>query len=174
MQPPSSDKGIPLDRNDPNQRQVADQFKQELIDIQSKLYDKTAAYNNIILVVGYAGVITFWSYAKSELNLRINILTVLLLGFSLLIFILYEIYKIGSYIRHYNNVRILISDLLPAPELLKRINEIKSGHEKTILTLDTRIAAIVLVLSGSTLLLSLGILYYNFCAILLGLPLWPR
>jgi hypothetical protein len=170
---PIDPKGISLDPNDPRQKEFAEKQKEIIIDIQSRLYDKTAAYSNIIMLGGYAGGFTIWSYTKAELTHRANVLTALLLGFSLFVFILHEIYKIIIYIKHYNDIRSLISDTLPSTELFEKINEIKRGQDKTTLRFGTRIAAIVIAICTLTVFMALCVLFYNFCAILLGWQLWP-
>lgn len=67
----------------------------EIIKIQSALYDKGSSYTNLILVAGYAGFFAVWANMKSlmtPLEMRIAALSVL--G-SLTVFIVFELYKIA-------------------------------------------------------------------------------
>ena len=67
--------------------------KQVLIEISTALYEKSTAYNNLILAAGYAAFFTTWSNTQpflSEVQSRASVVSILI---SLLVFILWEIYK---------------------------------------------------------------------------------
>ena len=67
--------------------------KQLILEIATALYDKSIAYTNLILVAGYAAFITVWSSSKDYLSSCQYRSSILLLLFSLLVFVLWEIAK---------------------------------------------------------------------------------
>lgn len=58
-----------------------------IIDSQSVMFDKAAAYNNIVTTLGYAGFFAVWQTIRSEMKPWDNTLIAILLGVSLLLFV---------------------------------------------------------------------------------------
>lgn len=64
-----------------------------LIKVLSALYDKAAAYTNLIMVAGYAGFFAVWANMKGFMTPTEMRLSALSMIFSLLIFVLWEVTK---------------------------------------------------------------------------------
>jgi hypothetical protein len=164
--------GVTSAENDAQRKMAAD-YRNTIVEIQSKLFDKSSAYANLIMVGGYAGAFTIWSYTKTSLTQRSNVVTALLLGFSLSVFILFEVYKMAKSVLHYNQVRSLMNENLPLPEFFARVNQIQATDAKRLLQAGTLRAAICLVVCATSAIAAMIILFYNFLAVLLGWCLWP-
>jgi hypothetical protein len=158
---------------DDAQRKLAADYRNTIVEIQSKLFDKSSAYANLIMVGGYAGAFAIWSYTKTSLTQRGNVATALLLGFSLSVFIFFEIYKMGKSILHYNQIRSLLNENLPIPEFFVRFNRMQAVDAKQLLQTGTLSAAICLFVCATSAMAAMIILFYNFLAVLLGWRLWP-
>lgn len=61
--------------------------EQRLVAMHTSIFDKAAAYNNIVITIGYAGFFAIWNLTRQELNGWDNIVIALLLGASILSFI---------------------------------------------------------------------------------------
>ena len=64
-----------------------------LLELQSSMFNRAAAYTNIILVGGYAGAFTIWNFTRSQLTPRATIVVALFLSISLVTFIAFEVFK---------------------------------------------------------------------------------
>ena len=63
----------------------------ELIEIQKTMYDKATMYTKVIVGLGYGGFFAAWSGTKAYLSPKLLVGSALLVTFSLVLFILYEI-----------------------------------------------------------------------------------
>jgi hypothetical protein len=155
------------------QNELAADFRKTVIDIQSQLFDKAAAYSNLIMVGGYAGAFTIWGNAKAQLPAKANVLIALLLGVSLAVFVFYQVYKMAAHVSHFRRVRVLLRDGLPLQEFFDKYNKLDQEAKK--LTLQSGVMASVLCFWVCVIpaMIALGVLFYNFVASLLGLPMWP-
>jgi hypothetical protein len=68
-----------------------DRLIQDVISIQSALFDKSASYNNIVSTLGYAGFFAIWSIVNKGLSFEQNAFVGMFLGLSLLIFIIWTL-----------------------------------------------------------------------------------
>jgi hypothetical protein len=68
-----------------------DQRVEATIKMLTASYDKAAAYTNLMIVAGYAGGFAVWNSVKSILSHRSIAAVGLLLSFSLLSFVLWEV-----------------------------------------------------------------------------------
>jgi len=100
-------------------------------------------------------------------------MTALLLGFSLCVFIAFEIYKMAKSIIHYNEVRLLLSESLPLPDFFSKFSAIQKRNATKLLQRGTTSAAICLVVCAISAAAALAILFYNFLAALIGWCHWP-
>lgn len=70
----------------------------ELLNVQVKLinalYDKAAAYTNLIMIAGYAGFFGIWQMAKDHLGASQVLWSALLMLASVSVFVAFEVYKI--------------------------------------------------------------------------------
>lgn len=63
------------------------------IQILQAAFDKSAAYANIIIIAGYAGVFAIWSFTKDFLPEITALWVALLVGFSMFVFCGWEVFK---------------------------------------------------------------------------------
>ncbi|HET9177451.1 MAG TPA: hypothetical protein VFQ24_03750 [Terriglobia bacterium] len=72
----------------------------ELIDFQKTMYDKATTYTKVIMGLGYGGFFAAWSGTKGYLSPKLLVGSALLVTFSLVLFVLYEICEtmISSYL----------------------------------------------------------------------------
>jgi hypothetical protein len=62
------------------------------IQQQDQFFQKAEAYSKTIIALGYAGLFAVWSFVKDHLSHRAMVLTAALVGFSLIIYIAWEVY----------------------------------------------------------------------------------
>lgn len=104
----------------------------EVIKVLSALYDKAAAYTNIIMAVGYAGFFTVWSHMKvymAALDMRVSALCMLT---SVTVFVIWEVAKMiltaGSFHGIQNVLKAPPSEFrsrLAAQEQAERVNYVR-------------------------------------------------
>lgn len=170
---PSTNLGVVPDDQSEAQNALAERFKDTMIDAQSKLYDKSTAYSNLIMVGGYAGAFTIWGNTTDDLTRHANILVATTIGFSLLVFILYQVYKMATHILHFNKIRYIISDNRTLAEFFREWNALEKQQANYTLRNDTWASAICLVICVGTALTGVFTLFYNFLAIMFDWPKWP-
>src|SRR5262245_33987545 len=117
-------------QGDVEQNKLADEYRKTVVEIQSQLFDKSATYSNLIMVGGYAGAFTIWGNTKAELPGKANVAIALLLGFSLCVFIFYQIFKMARHVSHFRRVRVLLKDGLTPHEFFDRYNELDAQARK--------------------------------------------
>ena len=64
----------------------------EFIQAQQQSFQKAEAYSKTIIGLGYVGLFAIWSFVKDHLSHRAVLLTAMLTGFSLIVFIAWEIW----------------------------------------------------------------------------------
>src|SRR5436190_19873537 len=64
--PPNVGPVPPADKVEANELAAA--YRNTVIEIQSKLFDRAAAYSNLIMLGGYAGAFTIWANTKAQLS----------------------------------------------------------------------------------------------------------
>ncbi len=149
-----------------------DRVRSTIIEINSKMFDKAQAYTNVIIIAGYAGAFTIWTYLKLNFPLRANVTVALALGISLTLFVSFEIFGMVMRARSMLRIRRVISDHLTPEQFfanLKIARESETAEWRWIMPMW----AVVLALSVSSALFAIGVLFYNAFAILVGWPLWP-
>src|SRR5258707_10744657 len=112
--PPNVGPVPPADKVEANELAAA--YRNTVIEIQSKLFDRAAAYSNLIMLGGYAGAFTIWANTKSQLSPKSNVVIAALLGVSLAVFVFYQVFKMAGHLWHFDKVRRLLSDNLTVPE----------------------------------------------------------
>ncbi|MBW4707124.1 hypothetical protein KX928_04925 [Roseobacter sp. YSTF-M11] len=85
----------------------------QLIDIQSKLFDKVATYNNVVVTLGYAGFFAIWNYVSTDLGVADTRLVAIMLGCSLFLFVGWVV--VGSF--QASQLNIGIAKVLNDPSL---------------------------------------------------------
>lgn len=154
------------------QAQVDDKAVKALTDVATKMFDRSAAYNNIVLVAGYAGGFTVWSFTRAQLPGKANVAIALALIISLASFVLFEVIKmiaVGIQVMRYAGALKSASD---AAEKLKAIKAIDDAHSAVLVGFRWYWVFTLLVAVGGALI-ALALLAYNFMANLLRWPGWP-
>ena len=141
-------------------------------EILTKAFDRSTAYSNVILVAGYAGIFTIWSFTKSQLPDRAIIVIALSLLISLAAFVVFEIVKMLL------NTRAIVAPLrvlkgpATATEKMEAVKQIDGTSAKVMVAFWFYWAATMIV-SVLGALIALLLLTYNFVAVLLRWPGWP-
>ncbi|WP_238193581.1 hypothetical protein [Methylobacterium frigidaeris] len=175
LEPPPLSSGLP-EVISYLQKQSQDQLEEKQIkalsEISSKTLDKSAAYNNIILVAGYAGAFTIWSFTRLQLTPRANVCIALSLLLSLAVFIFFEVIKMTIVTKYVSSRAAALKAETTAASKIKIIQELDNSNS-IILARFMIFWAITLFVTAAGALFALALLAYNFSAILMGLPAWP-
>lgn len=95
----------------------------EIAEAQQKIitvsYDKAASYATIIIFGGYAGFFSIWNLSNQYLSKWQTIWSALLILISLLLFVLFEVFKM-----------IAVSRILLAQKNVLRLPEVQSDPER--------------------------------------------
>ncbi|MGJ0426773.1 hypothetical protein [Methylocystis sp.] len=143
-----------------------EKIQKALIEASSKAFEKAQAYTNVIIIAGYAGAFSLWSSTKAQLPNKANVIIALLLGFSMLVFVLHEIYGMIQRSIHFHKISPLINMQLPSDEKLRR-TEAKAELNNNPIWIASLLGTI------PTALAAIALLFYSYFAILVGWPLWP-
>ena len=157
----------PMGQND-----LATEYRNTVIEIQSQLFDKTATYSNLIMVGGC--VFTIWGNVRGQLPAKANILIALLLGFSLCVFIFYQIYKMSGHVSHFQRVRDLLREDITTQQFFDKYNKIDREARQSILKYGTLAFRFCFLSTVIPAVLALGLLFFNFTASLFGWQMWPQ
>lgn len=97
-------------------KEAAERRKREIledvIEIQTRLYEKASSYTNLVISVGYAGFYTTWAFLKDSLPREEMVLAALSMAVSIAFFILWEVFKA---LATTYKVNLGISDLSKSP-----------------------------------------------------------
>ncbi|MGE0279263.1 MAG: hypothetical protein AB7P20_01435 [Rhizobiaceae bacterium] len=155
------------------QSELAAAYRKTLVEMQSQLFDKAASYNNLIMVAGYAGTITIWGNLRERLPMRANLLIALLLGVSLCIFIGYQIFKMARHVGHFQKVRELLQENLTPEAFFEKYNQIEYDSRHSLLKVGALASRICFWVTVVPAMLALGLLFFNFARLLIGLAPLP-
>lgn len=75
----------------------------KIVDFNSRLYEKAASHNNVMMLAGYAGLFAIWGFIKDYLSQNATLWIGLLTGISLILFVLFEL--ISTYKRSRSYIR---------------------------------------------------------------------
>lgn len=132
-----------------------------MIKVMSALYDKSAAYTNIIMAAGYAGFFAVWSNMKeymSPTEMRVSALCMLV---SLLVFVLWEVTKMILTSRNLHR----LLEVIQAPQTEFDTKLKKQQHDERVFNIGfLRAWRIVLVSAIAPALLAAVTLIYSFIA----------
>lgn len=155
-----------------DQEEAAEKAKERIIEIQSKLFDRAAAYSKLIVLGGYAGAFTVWANTKSQLTLRANVFIATFLGLSLAVFIFFEVYKMFSNAMYFRRTSEMLAKATSPMDFLSKWKAAEDNNARDRL-IHYKAWMICLFICIADALAALGILFYNFFALLIGWPLWP-
>ncbi len=150
-----------------------DKVRAEMTAILTVTFDRGAAYTNLITLGGYAGIFGIWSYTRVQLSPGATILVALLLIISLTVFISFEVYKIVHTTQVGLKQRALIVSEANPEEFIRRLEALKREVNEEGLRWYLPIWVIHLVVTMVTALGAIGLLVFNFLAVLLGFGQWP-
>src|SRR5450759_4948518 len=170
---PPSVGNLPPQGNE-EQNELAAEYRKTVVEIQSQLFDKAATYSNLIMVAGYAGMFTVWGNTRNQLPAHANILVALLLGFSLCVFVSYQIYKMSVHVNHFRRVRALLRESLPLQEFFDRHNELDRQVRNMTLQSGATASFVCFLAAVIPSIFTLDVLFYDFAASLVGIAMWPQ
>ncbi len=99
-----------------------------IIRIYSNMFDKAMNYTNIIIVAGFAGLLTIWGYVQNFLHNWDKIASILAIVISLIFFIIWEIIKmITNGISSQRITKVLKS---PPSQLSQKLREAEINEQK--------------------------------------------
>ena len=81
------------DKFDDKTNEALHLFGETQVKMIADSYEKAAAYTNLVIVAGYAGMFALWQFTKDHLSRDQTIGVAILLLVSIAIFVLYEMYK---------------------------------------------------------------------------------
>jgi hypothetical protein len=118
-----------MERDDA-QRQLKldiDEVKDVMLEMQAAAFDRAQTYTTVVIFGGYAGLFAIWTLTREHLAREVSLWVALLLGISVLTFVLFEIFKmvVNSYTSLAMSALIL-NDVPPAEFLRKREDVVRS------------------------------------------------
>lgn len=149
-----------------------DKIQKFLLEVHTKVFEKAQAYVNVITIAGYAGAFAIWTATRAALPLKANVVIAASLGFSLVLFVLWEVFGMIFRTRNFQKMRPLLLEKLPPDKFFEKLKVLQEDEARSTVRL-MRAWSIVLALCLLTALFAIGILFYNFFAVLVSWPLWP-
>lgn len=165
--------GAILEQQEKKETDLAKRVLDERIAILSAAFDKSVAYNNLILIGGYAGAFTIWSNTKSLLPAKAALLVAIFLSISLCTFVIFEIYKMIVSSRIILKQRAIIFANHPPDVFLKEVAAEAQRAKKDWLKWILPLWVVNLVAAVSFALAAISLPFYNFLASLVGFSQWP-
>ena len=141
-------------------------YRDLVIDIHSKAYDRATAYTNLIMLGGYAGGFAIWNFTRDHLTATASMWVAIFLLLSLTAFILFEIYKMVLSTKHTRTIADMLRQQKPIADQMADIQEYDKKISSDSLLVFMRVWVAVLAFSVSTALVAVTILIWNFVAIL--------
>lgn len=155
-----------------NQRQqqaAAEKMVETLVKILSSSYDKAIAYNNVVIVAGYATFFAMWGATKPVLTHWTSIASALLMVSSATVFVLFELFKMIQTSQTFMQLQSIATD-----ENVRKDPEIFQSKVKAFETLQrsaslrfVRVWVAVLGITVSTAVAAIGLLTYSYVCILI-------
>lgn len=155
------------------QEEAAKKAREAMIEIVTRTFDRATAYTNLIMLGGYAGAFTIWSFTRGDLPKTARILVAVLLGISLCAFVFFETFKMVFTAKTFMRQRGLLVRGLPPDQFLRELAQFRISSDTSVLKVIMPIWRVVMIVTVGAALIAIGLLFYNFLAILVGLPLWP-
>ncbi|WP_331299245.1 hypothetical protein [Methylobacterium oryzae] len=158
------------------QAQAQAQFEEKqvktIIEVTTKSFDRATTYANVILVAGYAGAFTIWSFTRSQLPAKAGVAIALALLISLAAFIAFEVVKMTLT----SNITLRSARVLhgnaPPTEKIQAIKMIENAQASILMKMRWYwVATMVIAVGGA--IVALVLLASNFVAVLIGLSGWP-
>jgi hypothetical protein len=142
----------------------------ELIKFNIQFFEKAQAYANALILAGYAGLFTLWSFAQKNLTHRQIDVVAIMLGLSLMLFVSWEIYSMTFSATSYSRFVEIIDE---SPEkFFARFD----SYQRELRLRTKKYRRRWAFCFYPTLVFGYGaavLLLYNIIANLLGWPQWP-
>ncbi len=142
----------------------AERVRHILIDIQTKVFDRAAAYTNLIMFGGYAGGFAIWNFTRDMLGTSAQAWVALLLIISLATFILFEVFKMVFSSKAVFRQRAILTKEMPPDQFFAKLRELEQHDNLRIAKILIPLWVGVLVISVSTALGAVGICLWVFAA----------
>jgi hypothetical protein len=143
------------------------------LEINTRVFEKAQAYVNVITIAGYAGGFAIRSSIRSSLPLKLNVAVATSLGMSLVGFVIWEVFVMIVRARNFQKLRPLLLDQMTPEKFFEKLRKLQEDETRSNARL-MRTWSVVLFFCLVTALFAIGLLFYNFFAILVNWPLWPR
>jgi hypothetical protein len=142
----------------------------EFIQAQEQSFQKSEAYSKTIITLGYAGLFGIWAFVKDHLSHRAVLTTALLVGFSLLIYIGWEVWLMIWRTRLHDRFNRAIKDhpANPSKAISDFVEQMRADQIRS-----TPVWKVILSLTVGPGFLGALILIYNVLAELVGWPQQP-
>ena len=146
----------------------AERVRHTLIDIQTKIFDRAAAYTNLIMLGGYAGGFAIWNFTREILGKQAEVWVALLLTISLATFIFFEVFKMiylsGTVLKQ----RAIFTKALSPGQFSAELRELEQSENKRITKWLMPVWIASLVVAVPTAIGAIGICLWNFVTALLS------
>jgi hypothetical protein len=105
---------------------------ENVIKITAALYDKAAAYNNLIIIAGYAAFFAVWANVKTYLGQREMFYAALFMTISLVCFVVWETTKMFITAKTLNTLRTAVLGASPE-HFNRRLQELQKAEARLLL-----------------------------------------
>lgn len=141
------------------QKQQQDERVDVIIKIMSALFDKAAAYTNIIIVAGYIAFFTVWGNMKESLSETEMLLSAFSITISLVFFVFLEVGKMIINSQSFRGLMKVIN--APPDQFEKKLQEQQKAEQRLHIKVF-RAWIVVLVLTVVPGLVGAGVLLWSF------------
>lgn len=87
-----------------------DYIIEQQIKVNSAVFDKVAAYNNLVITIGYAGSFAIWNFVKDKMHTWDTLIIAFLLGISIFLFILWTLVNSFINTNKMRNISLVLTD----------------------------------------------------------------
>lgn len=150
----------------------AEKVKTILIDVHSKMFDKASAYANVMLAAGYAGGFALLGATRAQLPARAVVAIALALGSSLCVFVLFEVWKMQKTSSQFMKQHQWLNVEKPPEQFMAELKSFQDEQSRLVAGV-VPVWTWVVRFTVVTALIAIALLFYNYLAVLIGLPQWP-
>lgn len=147
------------------QKKQQDDRVDVIVKIMSALYDKAAAYTNLIIVAGYIGFFTVWGNMKDTLSEGEMLLSAFCITFSLVFFVFWEVVKMIINSSVYRGLIEVIN--APPNQFEEKLQEQQKSEQRLQIRL-LRAWFVILILTVVPGVIGAGVLLWSFGRQLIG------
>ena len=137
------------------------QWRELVVDIHSRAYEKAAAYTNLVMLGGYAAAFAIWHLSQSSLGPAASAWVALLLLLSVTSFVLFEVYKMVVHARHSMRIGHVLKQEIPVSDQLEQVRVIENSTDENGFLVQMPVWIVCLSFSVGTALTAVIILIWN-------------